>query len=95
MHFSFICSSHDDYDADVAAIVGVDGAGGVDQRNAVLQSEARAGAYLTFIALRELYAQTCGDEAAFERAEGDRFGNVGAHVHTRSRVGLIGGELVG
>ena len=40
----------DEYDAYLTSIVGVDGAWGVEHGDAVLEGEAAAGAYLSFVA---------------------------------------------
>lgn len=52
----------DQGDHDLAAIVGVNGAGGIDQRDAVAAGEAGARADLGFIAGGEGHVEAAGDE---------------------------------
>lgn len=73
---------HDD--AYLAAIVGIDGARSVEQRDAMFEGEARAGAHLSFVAFGQCDAQPCWHQSALHGLQGDRLIDVGSEVKTRT-----------
>ena len=82
----------EDY-AYLAAVVGIDSAGGVDDGYAVVEGEAGAGANLAFISLGELHVESGGDEGALEGTQRDgAFGEEGTDVHAGRARRAVGGE---
>jgi hypothetical protein len=59
----------DDEDLDFAAVVGVNGAWGVEDSEAMMQGEAAAGADLGFPARRDFYIESSRDEQPLARPE--------------------------
>jgi len=53
----------DEGDVDFAAVVAVDGSGGVDHGDAVLGGQAAARPHLGFVAVRDGHGETAGDKA--------------------------------
>ena len=54
------------YHANLAAVVGVNGARTVEDGDALLQRQAAAGAHLGFVACGQLHEETCLDEASLQ-----------------------------
>lgn len=71
---------HDD--AYLAAIVSIDGARSVEQRDAVFEGEARAGTHLSFIAFGQCDVQPRWHQSALHGLQGDRLVDVGSEVKT-------------
>ena len=67
--------------ADFPAVVGVDGAGGVEDGDAFLGGETAAGTDLGFKSFGQGNEQAGGDDGAFKAAEGDAFADVGFQIH--------------
>ena len=85
----------DQKDADLASIIGVDGAGGIEDREAVSPCQAAARADLCLVALREGDGDPRCDQGAFERHEGA--GRIFGHekIHACGFFALVGGEAGG
>lgn len=83
----------DEYDSDFATVVGIDGAGGIDDGDSVVEGEAGAGPDLAFISLGQLHIEARGDEGALERAQRyGAFGKEGADIHSGGARCAVGGE---
>ena len=67
------CAEIGEDDLDFAAIVGIDGAGRIQNRDAMFDSKAGAGAHLRFVAIGQGDGQARRDERAFTGREFDRF----------------------
>ena len=70
----------DQGDVDLAAVVGVDGPGGVDGRDAVLGGEAGPGADLAFVAGGDGEREPAGDQADLAGLEDHGAGDGGGQV---------------
>ena len=74
------CGEIDEDDADLATVVGIDGAWCVEQCDAVLESESGAGAHLCFVALWQGDAEARRYETALHGLQGNGCVEVGAEV---------------
>lgn len=82
-------------DADLATIVGIDGAGSVENCDAVLDGKAAARTNLSLVARRQSHEEARGDKAALQGLQ--RYGrlDVGTKVHTcRLRRGILRQRMV-
>ena len=74
----------DEDDAYLSTVVGVDGAGGVEDGDAFFDSQATARPHLTLIAFGNLHVKACGDQGSLHRLKGDRtLREIGAKIHAR------------
>ena len=85
---------------DLAAVVAVDGAGGVEERQALAQREAGARADLHLVAGRDLEGEAGRDEGAGAGGEGEAAGavlgrEVGLEVHAGGAGGGVGRQRQG
>lgn len=76
----FLGEVNDD-DTNLAAVVGVDGAGGVGDGDTMFERKAGAGAYLTLEAAGELHVKAGGYKYTFERLQHDGVGEESADIH--------------
>ena len=67
--------------SEFAPIVGINGAGGVENCYAMLQRKTRTGTHLTLIACRKGYLQPCGNELALHRMQHYGSINISPYVH--------------
>ena len=72
----------DQDDANLSPIIGIDGTRGIEHRDTVLQSQSATGTYLSLVAGRESYAQTCGYQLTFQGLQSDGGIEVCTQVHT-------------
>jgi hypothetical protein len=70
----------DEEDLDFAAVVGIDGAGGVEEGDAVMEGQTAAGADLGLPAKGNLQIKAGRDEEPFARLKGVRRRQVGVKV---------------
>ena len=79
----------DEYDAYFAPIIGIDGAGRIENGDAMFECQAAARAYLRLVADRQFDEQSGRNQSAFERFQRNRFRQVGAQIHTGRCFGGI------
>ena len=83
----------DEDDAHLAAVVGVDGAGRVEHRDALLQRQTAAGPHLRLVARRQLHEEARLHKTAFHRPQRNRsLGQVRPEIHPRRLRRLILGQ---
>ena len=68
------------YDADLATIVGVDGAGRVEDGDAMLDGKSAARPHLCLVACRQGHEEACGNEVPLHGTNLDGGFDVGAEV---------------
>ncbi len=83
-----------DYHPNLATIVGIDGAGSVENREAALECEATAGAYLALIALWQRNVHAGADEATLQWLQSHGLLQPSAQVHACTLLGAIGWQLM-
>lgn len=77
-------------DADLATIVGIDGAGSVEDGDAVLDGKTTAGAHLSLVARRQSHEETRRHKAALQGLQLYGRLDIGTKVHTcRLRRGIL------
>ena len=77
-------------DADLATIVGIDGAGSVEDSDAVLDGKTTAGAHLSLVARRQSHEETRRYKAALQGLQLYGRLDIGTKVHTsRLRRGIL------
>lgn len=81
--------------ANLAAIVGIDGAWCVEDSNAALGSETAAWANLRLVALWQLDEDACRYDGPCERLERYIVGQVCAKIHACGTLGCVGRKRVG
>ena len=80
-----------EYDAHLATVIGVDGAGRIENGDAFLQGQSGAGAHLGFITGGEGQEKSGGNEAALQGLQRDGSVEIGAQVKAGTqRGGVLG-----
>lgn len=67
----------DEYGANLATIVGVDGAGRIEDGNSTLGGKSAPWTYLSLVAYGQLDENACGDNSTAERWDCDIFREIG------------------
>ena len=83
-HHEVLLRQIDQHHADLSAIVGIDGAGGVQYGDTFLQGESAARAHLCLIACGQRDVQPSGYQPALQGAQRDGGIQVGSQVHART-----------
>ena len=82
-------------DAHLSTVVGVDGAGRVQDGVAALDGQYAAGTHLSLVAFGDLHIETRRHKATLHGFEGDgAIGQIGAEVHASRVHGLVSGQGV-
>ena len=85
----------DEDDANLTAVVGINGAGRVEHRDTLLQRQSATRTHLCFIAGRQLHEKACLHQSALEGFEDDRaVGKKSSEVHACRLGCLIFGQRV-
>ncbi len=82
----------DEWELEFAAVVGVDGAWGVNEGDAVFGCKAGPGSDLGFVTWRDGDCEATGDEADFVWVEGDGLFDGGGEVEAGGEGGHFAGE---
>ena len=82
----------DQGDHHFAAVICVDGAGGVDDRDPVSRREPGPRADLTFEAIRNSDREATGDERPCSGSQCDRLGHGSRQIHGGSMPALVFGQ---
>lgn len=82
VHYKGLIRQVDEHHANLAAIVGIDGAGRVEHGKPVLQGQSAAGTYLCLIACGQCNVQSGGYEFALQRLQLYWLSEIGSQVET-------------
>lgn len=79
-------------DHDLTTVVGIDGAGGVDEPDSMFYRQTAAGTDLGFISLRKRHGKSGGQHGYFTLFQQHRFSGSGTDVHACGLRGHIAGQ---
>jgi hypothetical protein len=82
----------DHHEADLAAIVGIHRAGGIEQRDAVLRGQAAARANLRLSPRGQRHRNARPDQGSSSWRQGDGLGDAGAQIQAGGAGGCVGGQ---
>ena len=83
-HHEILLRQIDEHHANLSTIVGIDGAGGVEHGDALLQGQSATGPHLGFVTCWQGDVQTRGYEPALQWAQRDGYAEVGPQIHART-----------
>ena len=89
LYFKGFCGKVDKDDLDFTAVVGIDGAGGVEDGDAVFGRQSASGAHLCLVADGQFDEQTCGYHGAFHGVQGNGGLKIGSQVHASTLCGGV------
>ena len=72
----------DEDDTYLTSVVGIDGAGRIEDGKSAFECQSATGSYLCFVAFGQFDEETCWEEMPLEGLEGDGFGYEATDVHT-------------
>ena len=94
VHHKRFLTKVDEYDANLASIVGIYRARGVDKTDAMLQRQPATGTYLRLVASGQSYAQAGRNQTSFQGTKRDGFVEIGTQIHACRLGGCISRQLV-